>query len=497
MYTKRILSIPLIIWGGITFFVLVSILFIGMRWGSQGFEVFIQDWPLSHLPTTLASVAITWLLGGFFTYLLAARRFNEGNVLTWTGFFLIGVNYLNVLRERFRYGDIDYYIQAAKRLLKNQPLPDTYFYPPLWATLLKFILPLGEEGVLLVAWIFNILAVFAFYFLLHRVLERYGFSPRLAALATAGFMFVNTPLLRTLVYVQVNLHTMNAIFLSLLLFRQSPFISALMMALAVQLKTSPAVLVLAFLLTLDWQWIVWFVVNNLLVASLTFFTDGISPFLDFLHNCTTLLSERNAIFHDTSFDSLFSFPTQVFAFPDPLARVLIYGAKGTLLILTVLLIVKTIRKNVFFSGINPGEGKIYNAILPLFILMTLACPIVWEHHGIFLSLSFLVLLKKMDSPTSWTFFGFAYFFEFLLPTFDFYPWSYGRLVAPLVVLALMWKLPDKPSELFEKANRWVEAFHLSFRVTVGSEESQRGVRETLHYGQGDTMSISSGESHAI
>jgi len=456
MYTKRILSIPLIIWGGITFLVLVSILFIGMRWGSQGFEVFIQDWPLSHLPTTLASVAITWLLGGFFTYLLAARRFNEGNVLTWTGFFLIGVNYLNVLRERFRYGDIDYYIQAAKRLLENQPLPDTYFHPPLWATLLKFILPLGEEGVLLVAWIFNILAVLAFYFLLHRVLERYGFSPRLAALATTGFMFINTPLLRTLVYVQVNLHTMNAIFLSLLLFRQSPFISALMMALAVQLKTSPAVLVLAFLLTLDWQWIVWFVVNNLLVASLTFFTNGISPFLDFLHKSTVLTSERNAIFHDTSFDSLFNFPTQIFGFPDPLARGLIYAAKGVLLLVVLFLVIKAMRKNVFYSGTD-AEGKIYNTLPSLLILMTLASPIVWEHHGIFLGLSFLVLLKKLISPMDWTLFGFAYFLEFLLPTFDFYPWSYGRLVAPLICLWLMWKLPDELSEWFAKANRWFEA----------------------------------------
>lgn len=456
MQDKRTFSITLAAWGGITLLILSSILFIGLRWGAEGFEIFIQDWPLSHLPTTLASVAITWLLAGLFAYLLATEKINTGNLLTWSGFVLIGLIYLNVLRERFRYGDIDYYIEAAKRLFENQPLPDTYFYPPLWATLLKFLVPLGDEGILLVAWVFNVLAVFAFYFLLHRVLERYGFSPRLAALVTTGFMLVNTPLLRTLVYVQVNLHTLNAIFLSLLLFRRSPFISALMMVLAVQLKASPVVLVLVFLLTLDWRWIIWFVVSNLLVVSITVLTNGIAPFLDFLHNSTVLTSERNAIFHDTSFDSLFNFPTQIFGFPDPLARGLIYAAKGVLLLVVLFLVIKAMRKNVFYSGTD-AEGKIYNALPSLLILMTLASPIVWEHHGIFLGLSFLVLLKKLISPMDWTLFGFAYFLEFLLPTFDFYPWSYGRLVAPLICLWLMWKLPDELSEWFAKANRWFEA----------------------------------------
>ena len=443
----------LLIWGSITLLVLLSILLIGLRWGAEGFKIFIQNWTLSHLRTTLASVAISWLLVGLFLYLLAAKKINAQNALTWTGFFLTGLAYLNILRERFRYGDISYYIQAATRLYNNQPLPRSYLYPPLWATLLEFIVPLGDEGILLVTWILNVLAVFTFYFLLHRVLEQYGFSTRLAALVTTGFMLVNTPLLRTLVYVQVNLHTLNAIFLGLLLYRRSKFISALMMALAVQLKASPIVLVIAFLLIPDFRWLAWFVVNNLVIVSVTLFTNGVSPFLDFLSNSSALISERTSVFHDTSFDSFFSFPTQIFAFPDPLARVLIYAAKVGLLFVTIVLLARAIRKGGFFTGTG-AEGKLYNAIPPLFILMTLASPIVWAHHGIFLSLSFLVLLKKLTSSKEWTLFGFAYFFEFLLPTFDFYPWSFGRLVAPLIILWLMWKLPDRPSELFLKANHW-------------------------------------------
>jgi hypothetical protein len=108
----------------------------------------------------------------------------------------------------------------------------------------------------------------------------------------------------------------------------------------------------------------------------------------------------------------------------------------------------------------------------LFILMLLASPVVWEHHGIFVSLSFLVLLKKLDTPSAWAFFGFAYFFEFLLPAFDFFPWSYGRLAAPLVCLWLMWQVstgnaPERgagPTSRFERFNRWLGSMDLPHAV---------------------------------
>ena len=51
-------------------------------------------------------------------------------------------------------------------------------------------------------------------------------------------------------------------------------------------------------------------------------------------------------------------------------------------------------------------------------------------------------------------FGFAYFLEFVLPTFDFFPWSYGRLIAPLMVLWLMWRAEG--NTLIPRLNLWLE-----------------------------------------
>ncbi len=91
--------------------------------------------------------------------------------------------------------------------------------------------------------------------------------------------------------------------------------------------------------------------------------------------------------------------------------------------------------------------------------MTLASPVVWEHHGLFTALAFLLMLKKIETPSEWMWFGLAYFLEFILPTFDFFPWSYGRLIAPMIILWLMWRSSKRTSEssVFSKFNSWLEA----------------------------------------
>lgn len=455
MQNKKPLFIALITWVSISLLIVGSILFIGLRWGTEGFNLFIQEGIFTYLPTTLVSVVITWLLAGLFGYSLYAGKFNADNALTWLGFYLVTLMYLNVFRERFRFGDIDYYIKAAQKLAENNSLPIKYYYMPLWATLTEFMLPLGESGVYAMMGFLNILAIITFYFLLQRVLVHYGFSVRLSAVVTTLFMLVNTPILRTLLYGQINLHVTNAIFLSLLLYRRYPFFSALMMALAVHLKTSPLILVFAFLLERDWRWLAWFVFGNLLLVSITLAADGITPFLDIPRNAVLMEAPRSAIFHDNSFDSFFGFPTEVFAISKTLVRGLVYAAKGLLGIATLLVINRLVRSQTFFSGSERGVN-LSNALTPLLILMTMASPLVWVHHGVFLTLSFLMLIKMLDSTGQWLWFGLAYLLEFVLPTFDFYPWSYGRLFAPLICLWLMWGLSNKPSELFAKLNEWVD-----------------------------------------
>jgi len=447
----------LIVWAALSLLVAASLWLIQLALGSGGFGVFIQQPPLINLPVTLASVALLWLSAGALLYLVQSGSVSARNLFTASGFFIICWSTLNILSERLRYGDYTYYFESAATMYRNEPLHGSYFYPPLWATLTQFLVPAGEQTFFMALWLLDFVSFAAFYVLLHRVLERYGFGVRLAAVVTTVFMLANAPLLRTLVYVQVNLHTLNMIFLALLLYPRRPLLSALMLALAVHLKGSPIVLVLAFLLEKDRRWLAWFGASLIVIAGFTVITDGFTPFMDVLQHWQGLALSNNTIYHDTSFDSFLRSTAQFVPIDLLWTRTLIYAAKALLAAASILAMVRCARSLQFVKSREAG-AQMLNAIPPLFILLTLSAPVVWEHHGVFVALSFLLMLKRLETAHEWLWFGFAYLVEFLLPTFDFYPWSFGRLVAPMIILWQMWRMAQRKGDaaVFTRLNRWFE-----------------------------------------
>jgi hypothetical protein len=453
---KQPTLIALTAWSFLTGLVIASTLGLYLWKGAAGFKIVLQRGPFSDLALTLLSAGLSWLLVGLFVFLLHFRRFNKETVFSWGGFFIIGLLYLNILRERPEYGDVEYYIRAARNLFEGLPLPETYVYPPLWASLLQLLIPLGEEFLFVFSWTLNILSLLVFFLLLERILRLYGFSPRLAALVATGFMLVNVPILRTLVYVQVNLHLVNLILAGLLLYRKQPFWSAFMLALAIHLKASPLILVFAFLLERNWRWLLWLFLNLILVGFLSMVISGTAPYLDFIHNASAMASSHSLNFREYSFDAFFFTLGTLFKLDVGLMRIFASICKIILGLATLYVIWLNTRHKTFFRG--PGEN-LFNAIPALLVLMTLASPLIWVHHGVFLCLPFLVLLVKLDSPSEWTWFGFAYLIAFLLPTFDFFPWSQLRLLAPLIALTFMGLLAEKESQapFFRHANKLFSA----------------------------------------
>jgi len=451
--TKAIRN-ALIGWGVITILIIFEFVWIYSRHGLDGFQAFMQEAVYTHIPITLASVAITWLLAGFLLWLIFAGKITKATVLSWAGFFAIAFLYLNILRERIRYGDIDYYTQAAFAIIEGTPLPDTYFYPPLWATLLSFLTPLGEDGILLITWIANVLSLLLFYFLLQRTLELYQFKPHAAALTTMLFILVNMPVIRTFMYVQVNFHVMNFILLSILFYRNRPFLSALMLALAIHFKASPAVLVLAFLLEFNWKWIAGFAVSMILIAGLTVAFYGIGPYVDFINNFLFISAPHGLSLHDSSFDSAIGMTLSYFRTDFGIIRILVLLAKGITAGVVIFLCIYSRR---FFSS-REGKVSLFDSIIPLFVGMTLLSPLVWEHHAMFLTIPFLLLLKKLETPAEWTLYGVVYLLVFLTPTFDYFPWSYGRLLGILILLALLWISRARSNNTFFPIfNAWAES----------------------------------------
>ncbi len=443
------------VWVVLTLLVLASLVAIYLRNGMVGLNLFIQEWPLSNLAVTLASTSLTWILAGALLYMLANEKINKNNLWLTAGFFLVMFVYLQILRERFRYGDYHYYLEAATALANGQPLPDTYLYLPLWGTLLRFLVPLGDQGVMIVLWTVNVIALGSFYLLLVSVLQRYNFSQYLSIVLTVLFLLINTPLMRTLGFIQVNLMTIDLVLLSILVYPKNNFLSAFALAFAVHLKTSPAVIVLAFLLEFNWRWIFWFAVSFIGIGLFPVAMHGVDIYLQFVNNTIGLAQIPDTNFHDTSFDSFLRFLNPFFGIQIVTTRVMALGAKVLLLLATLY----TMAQNIFTQSFSK-ENRLLNAVPALFVFMTLASPIVWDHHGIFTTLAFLLLLKRIQSPNHWMIFLAAYFFEFMLPSFDFFPWSYGRLIAPMVALWLMYatRNNDEPSPFITSANQWLAKF---------------------------------------
>ncbi len=90
------------------------------------------------------------------------------------------------------------------------------------------------------------------------------------------------------------------ILLSILVYPKYEFLSALALALAVHLKTSPAVLVLAFLLEFNWRWLFWFAVSFIAIGLFPVATNGVSLYQQFLTNTILLTQIPDTNFHDTS-----------------------------------------------------------------------------------------------------------------------------------------------------------------------------------------------------
>ena len=451
-------AIAVILWCATTVVVIASTLAIYGRYGPAGLKAVVQAGPLSDITLTFLSVAIAWLFIGVFLALLACRRIHAGNAVTAAGLFVVSLLYVNFARERINYGDITDYIRAASNLAAGTHLNARYLYPPLWATLLKPLVGLGERTVFDVCWLLNLCGVMVFFVLLHHVLKRYGFAPRLAAVTTALFMIVNVAIVRTLCYVQINLHVTNFILLSILAYPRSAFVSAAALSVAVHLKMSPIVLVIAFLLQRDWRWVAWFLLCMFLITDATIVSNGVYPYSDFLLHARRIFAGGDVYFREYSINSFFRALFQVLAIDAAPVRYVVWIATALTAAAGSAVIVSNVRRETFRPATRAG-GTMHNAAPGLLVVMMLLSPLIWEHHGVFAALPFLALLKRLSSWREWLVYGSAYAAVFLIPTFDFFPWSYARLAGLFAWLWLAWSVSRSPEEsaVFSKANAWFES----------------------------------------
>ena len=289
----------------------------------------------------------------------------------------------------------------------------------------------------------NLLALLLLYVLLVKSLVRYGCAFSVASFLVCVGLLLNVPLLRTLFYVQVNLHVVNLILLCLLLYPARPWLSAVALATAVHLKVSPIILILPFVLRRDWRWSLAFLATLLGITTLTSLANSFAAYGQFLTNVTHAYLANGIVFRDNSLDSFLRATFWVLGGP-PSDATWIIGLLKLLLLLGSLGIVRlAVRRRSFRVDRPPGESLVDNAYPVLLFPMTMLSPLVWEHHFVFVLLPFFLMLRKSSTPGDFVLLFSASFLIFLLPTFDAYPWSYHRLLGILLGYVLLYRLASR------------------------------------------------------
>ncbi|MDB4988194.1 MAG: hypothetical protein JWN04_3372 [Myxococcaceae bacterium] len=425
----------------------------------------IEGGPWTDLEVAQLCVVGAWLLLGILLFVLSREQpWTVERIAFWSAFTLLAGLTLGVVRERGNFGDIGDYVRAAEELRRGAPLHARYLYPPLLATLLEPLLDLGPRAVFLTCIAGNLLAVQLLFVLLRRALVRYGFAELSATLLTLCALIANVALLRTLFYVQVNLHVTNLMLLSLLWYPAHPLLSAASLALAAHLKTSPLVLALPFLLGRDLKWLLWFALGVLSLVAFTSYANGFEHYAEYLDNVQNVYRANGISYRDNSLDSLLRAGLRAFHMDVELATVPLLIMRLLLSGFALWLCLRAIKARTFSLGAagdavhDARTALVLDSYPILMLFLTTVSPLLWEHHPVLILLSLLVMLKRLDCQADAALWLISWFLIFLVPTFDVYPFSYRITVGAALSYWLLLRLVRReaaPGRYFERADGFV------------------------------------------
>lgn len=434
--------------------------------------------PVTNKYALFTSLSFTWLaIGGVLFFFSQNRYLTRSNIIFVITYFALSLLYLNILREKLNFGDIQDYSNAVLNLIQMEPFHQRYIYPPMWASFLSIFYHIGgQQAVYLTCFLLNSLSFLSFFPLIVLFLKRLGCSLACASILAFGAIFINVPILRNMTYVQVNLLLLDLILLSLLLYPKHKIISAITLCLGVHLKVFPLVFVILFLLNREWKWIWHFILVGIIIVFLTSYAYGFSYYFDFFRN---LSSWKFFYYRDSSINSFIFSTAQVFKIPiEPVALII----KLFLIALTFYLGYSSVRNKSFVHSDDCFSDRIINGAIPLFFLFIIVAPTLWVHHISLLIPTVLAVSMTLRTNKQCAFFLVGYFLTFWLPTFDMYPWSYLRLVGWLIIYGLM-----ASGIFYNRRGYWLETFNQKIDLFFGiisDERKEIGVKRRSQQGSG-------------
>jgi hypothetical protein len=215
--------------------------------------------------------------------------------------------------------------------------------------------------------------------------------------------------------------------------RRSVILSALMFALATNIKVLPLLFVPLFVYRREFRWLVCYAALAAAIAALPTLAGGLEYYRAFVDN---LWNWHPAAFNSASFYSFFKRTGMLFEAGLPY-NVLFNVIRVAVVLWVYAVSYFAVRRRVFCTNPDQRFAALVNGLVPMMFLLPAVAPTVWPFHLVLLIVPAVLTLTHMRGPRRVGLWSVGYFLTFVLPIFDFYPWSYLRLLGWLALLAAL------------------------------------------------------------
>jgi hypothetical protein len=229
----------------------------------------------------------------------------------------------------------------------------------------------------------------------------------------------------------------------------------------------PVLFVPVFIYRKEFRWVIYYGLLSVGIAWVTTLSGGIGYYLEFLGN---LGQWHPAALRSSSIYSFIERTHRLLPVELPVSA-LSNTARVLLGLWVYALSYLSIRRGVFTGSERTRSTDVINGLIPLMFLMPVLSPTVWVHHLVVLILPAILMLVYMSERPRLGLWCTGYFFTFLLPTFDLYPWSYLRLAGWLSLLVVLSDAILRP-----RGSPWIGALAQGVDSAVeGVAERMRGI----------------------
>ena len=357
--------------------------------------------------------------------------------------------------------DYEQYETAFRAIAINENpyLSTRYLYPPFFAQVMVFFYNVGK-------WIFPLLgmalkesslwmfvfyihqstllfALLSAYYLSLRFAELLGLKPLKGILFVSGLFLFNVPLLRTIIYNQVNFYILVSILLTITILARRPFISGIAIAVGGLIKLYPFALVAPLVVTKKWKVLAGVLVGaaGIVAVQNGFFRD-LTLWKQFILFYTSFPMERESAWFRNS--SILSFMRNSLDFIGAPAGWLtpIFGLAALIILGWIGL--RFIQRERLYASSNKADSTLtadttshrnIGHLIDFSVISLLIAPSAWEHHYVIAIPLAIWAFALSGRKVPWLL-TIGLISVFLLPTFNVYPFSYLRMAGVILLLVL-------------------------------------------------------------